>query len=195
VIVTVPTTLIADESVRLDPACPHILEAAAGLPLGVANKVFLYHRGRIDLSKQNKHFAGSTTRKETGSYQLYMHGYPIISAYFGGEFARSLEKDGRSNASDFAVSELAQLFGSDFGKALVPLAISEWVGDPWAKGSFSHALPGHAEDRSRLSIPVEDRIFFAGEACHPIYFSSTHGALLTGWQAADAVSRHTLRCE
>ena len=186
-IITVPTSLIFNGSIRLNPVCPDKIAAAGGLPLGAVKKLFLYYNDKIDNDKVNRHFAGSISKIRTGSYQLYIHGRPIISAYFGGGLASDLEEAGRSATVDYAITELSELFGNDFRKLLIPIAVSEWASDPWAKGSFSHALPGHSEDRSRLASPIEDRIFFAGEACDSQYFSSTHGALLTGRRAADAV--------
>src|SRR6185503_20471821 len=41
VIVTVPTNLIADEAIRFHPALPAKVDAARGLPLGLADKVML----------------------------------------------------------------------------------------------------------------------------------------------------------
>jgi monoamine oxidase len=41
--------------------------------------------------------------------------------------------------------------------------------------------------RAQLAAPVEDRIFFAGEACSAHAFSTAHGAYETGVAAAEAV--------
>jgi len=53
--------------------------------------------------------------------------------------------------------------------------------------SYSFALPGHADCRRALAEPVDDRLFFAGEACSRGDFSTAHGAFLTGVAAADRV--------
>jgi monoamine oxidase len=57
---------------------------------------------------------------------------------------------------------------------------------PWIGGGYSHALPGRADQRGVLAAPVDDRIFFAGEACSASDFSTAHGALETGLRAAHA---------
>src|SRR5262245_32022413 len=41
VIVTVPTDVLAQEGLRFSPALPHKIDAAAALPLGLADKLFL----------------------------------------------------------------------------------------------------------------------------------------------------------
>ena len=47
------------------------------------------------------------------------------------------------------------------------------------------ALPGHADDRAKLALPVDDRLFFAGEACSVNDYSTAHGAYRTGIAAAE----------
>lgn len=185
VIVTVPPTLLANESIRFLPPLPDKIEAAHGLPLGVANKLFLAVDGAFDFDA-DRHVLGATDRTATGSYQLRPHGWPMITGFFGGRLATELERVGIRGMTDFALSELAGLFGTDVKRRLRPLAASAWASDPFAVGSYSHALPGHAGDRARLAADVDQRIFFAGEACSACDFSTAHGAFLTGRAAADA---------
>ena len=52
----------------------------------------------------------------------------------------------------------------DIRKRLHPLAASAWNRDPFACGSYSYAEVGHADARTVLAAPVDDRLFFAGEA-------------------------------
>jgi len=85
----------------------------------------------------------------------------------------------------FALDELAGLLGNGIKPRLSPLASSAWVADPFARGSYSCALPGRADDRAALAAPVEGRLFFAGEACSRDYFGTAHGAFLSGLAAAD----------
>jgi monoamine oxidase len=48
-------------------------------------------------------------------------------------------------------------------------------------------LPGKADCRATLAAPVDDRLFFAGEACSKFDFSTAHGGWFTGTAAADQV--------
>jgi len=83
------------------------------------------------------------------------------------------------------VDELAALLGSNWKKRLKPLAETRWLTDPWSRGSYSHALPGRAGAREVLARPVEERLFFAGEATSREYFSTAHGAWESGVRAAE----------
>jgi monoamine oxidase len=182
VIVTVPTAAIAGGHVVFDPPLPDKVAAAGGLPLGLADKLFLAFDGDVS----ERFLVGSTTRRETMNYQVRPFGRPRVNCFFGGRFAAQLERDGIAAMAAHAADELAGLFGSDIRRQLRPLAASFWRADPSACGSYSYARPGHAEDRARLAAPVDNRLFFAGEACSLNFFSTAHGAYETGTAAATA---------
>jgi monoamine oxidase len=186
VIVTVPTSIIAAEIVRFDPPLPDKIDAAAGLPLGVDNKLFISLEGALPGIERGAYLVGSTTSRETMSYQVRPLDRPAIYCFFGGRFAAGLEREGEGAMFSFAAGELARLFGSGVRKQIAPLASTAWLHDPWARGSYSYARPGHADDRAVLAAPVDDRLFFAGEACSPNFFSTAHGAWLSGITAAEA---------
>jgi monoamine oxidase len=185
VICTVPTTLLAREAMRFDPPLPNKIAAAAGLPLGNAEKVMLHVDHPEDLPVDG-HLFGAADRTATGSYDLRPVGRPCIEAFFGGTLARELQ--GRGELVNFAIEELTNLFGSGFRHNVRAVAHSDWAGDPLSGGSYSYALPGHAGDRAILSETVDDRLFFAGEATSARFFSTAHGAYQSGQRAAvDAI--------
>jgi monoamine oxidase len=185
VIFTLPTPLIADEAVRIRPALPEKLAAAAGLPLGLADKVLLALAQAEDVPPETRLF-GRTDRTATGAYHLRQFGRPLIEGYFGGRFARELEAEGEGAAARFAIEELVGHFGADMRRRLRPVVETGWSNDPLARGSYSHALPGNAAAREVLARPVDGRLFFAGEACSARSFSTAHGAYETGVTAAAA---------
>ena len=90
VIVTLPTNLIADETIRFHPALPAKVAAARGLPLGLADKVMLALDDTEALPKDGN-LRGATMRTEMGTYHLRPFGQPCIEGFFGGRFARELE--------------------------------------------------------------------------------------------------------
>jgi monoamine oxidase len=188
-LVTLPPTLLAAETIRFTPQLPPAKrEAAHGVPLGLANKLFLALDGGSADLPQDGHFVGELDRAATGSYQMRPHGRPMVAAYFGGALALELERAGAAAMADFAAGELVGLFGSAIRRRLRPLASSAWASDAFARGSYSYALPGHADDRAVLTAPVDDRLFFAGEACSAENFSTAHGAFLSGREAADRIA-------
>jgi monoamine oxidase len=184
VIVTLPSNLIAGQEDLFLPALPEKTAAAAGLPLGLADKLFLSLANAEEFEKESRAF-GDGGRTATAAYQFRPFGRPVIEAYFGGALAAELEKGGKAAFFDFAVGELVGLFGADFAARVKPLGLHCWASDPFARGSYSYALPGRADERAILASAVDGRLFFAGEACSIHDYSTAHGAYLTGLAAAD----------
>ena len=105
VILTVPNSLIATEAIRINPPVPVLLEATAGVPLGLASKVHMTVRGAGDFQPDTQLWTRTDTA-ETGGYHLRPFGRPMIEAYFGADLAWGLEAQGPAALFDFAVSEL-----------------------------------------------------------------------------------------
>lgn len=186
VIVTVPTNLIADEAVRFHPPLPAKVDAARGLPLGLADKVMLALDDSDALPKDGS-LRGATMRTAMGTYHLRPFGQPCIEGFFGGRFAQSLEDAGPGALAAESINEIVGFLGNDYRRRLKSLSESRWAHDPFARGSYSHALPGHSGDRAVLAAPVDGRLFFAGEATSPGFFSTAHGARDSGERAAEEV--------
>jgi monoamine oxidase len=185
-IVTLPSAIIADREFLFAPALPQKTEAARGLPLGLADKLFLALEGAEEFGADTRAF-GRIDRSATATYQFRPLGRPLIEVYFGGRLPADLEAAGEGAFFEFALSELTGLFGGDFARRVKPLQMHCWGSDPFAGGSYSFALPGKADCRATLAAAVDDRLFFAGEACSTNDFSTAHGGYLTGVAAADQV--------
>ena len=114
-IVTLPTSVLADTEQLFAPALPDKIEAARGLPLGLADKLFLSLEGAEEFDKDSRLF-GATDQSATATYHMRPFGRPLIEAYFGGRLAADLEAGGASAFFEFAVSELARKLGNDFAR-------------------------------------------------------------------------------
>ena len=55
-------------------------------------------------------------------------------------------------------------------------------------GSYSAAKVGKVAARATLAEPLDDRLYFAGEAISTTSHSSLHGAYLTGQSAATGIA-------
>lgn len=187
-IVTVSTSVLASGAIRFGAHADDHLHAAAGLPLGLADKLFLSIADPEAVPPES-HLLGRFDRAATGSYYLRPFGRPIVECFLGGAEARELERQG--DAAAFAIDELRALLGADFARGLAPIAATAWGREPTILGSYSHALPGRAGDRALLARPVSERLVFAGEACSAHDFSTVHGAWESGIAAARAVEDAT----
>ncbi|OHV17625.1 hypothetical protein BK022_04475 [Methylorubrum extorquens] len=185
-ILTVSTTVLAGDAIRLPPGTEPWREAAAALPLGRNEKVFL-EIGRDTAFEADSHAYGKLRDARSAAYSIRPNGWPVIEAFLGGEGARILEEEGPAAGFAFVSAELTGLFGGDVASATRPLAATSWSRVASIGGAYSCALPGQSQARARLARPFEDRLFFAGEATHPHDFTTAHGAHDSGQRAADEV--------
>ncbi len=188
VIVCVSTTVLAEEGLRFDPPLQAKREAAHALPLGHVEKAFIRLLTPDEFPIEHR-LHGRTDTADTASYGFRPLGTPVVEAFFGGDVAGRLAAEGTGALTVFAIDELVAVFGSDLRGRLAPAAESGWSVDPLIRGAYSHARVGQAGARARLAEPVDDRLFFAGEACSPHAFSTAHGAYETGVSAAEAAIR------
>ena len=187
-IVTAPVSLLAAEAIRFRPALPPgKLAAAHGLPMGQVAKLLLAVDGDPFGLGPDRQVTGALDRAATAVYHLLPLGRPLVEAYWGGPTALELEAAGQAAMAEFALAELASLFGAAVKDRLRPVCASGWAADPFSRGAYSFARPGCAEGRVELAAPLADRLFFAGEACSRDAYSTAHGAHATGVAAADAV--------
>ena len=186
VLLTVSTGILAGGDIGFTPTLPDWKrEAIAGLPLGNHN--------RIGLLLDEKAFGeempwGYTVRdgdEEPFSLQLRPFGFPYVIGMTGGRFADWLERAGERASVDYAIERLARVFGSAVRKHVRKHTVTAWRGDPWVKGAYSCALPGQAHQREALARPIDQMLYFAGEATSRASFSTAHGAYLSGLRAVE----------
>src|SRR5262245_19628838 len=100
VVITVPTTLLARGEPTFSPPLPvEVQEAFAGLPLGVANKVFLDLPPGALPFQGTANFVASAVTARTVSFSVRPGGQELVLAYFGGDHARELEAQGALEAA------------------------------------------------------------------------------------------------
>ncbi|MBW3560752.1 MAG: FAD-dependent oxidoreductase, partial [Proteobacteria bacterium] len=97
-VVAVPSPILAEERLRITPTLPEVIDAAAGLPLGLANKVFLHLDSAAGLPAEAGLFGRRDTRN-TASYHLRPFERPLIEVFLGGRWAATLEAEGPGAAA------------------------------------------------------------------------------------------------
>lgn len=188
-IVTLPTNVIAGGGLAFTPALPaDVGEAFAACPCGSAEKVAFL----LDRPIEAEPDSGSTTVFQAGDPPrppvalLVNHaGRPLVVGHIGGDAAAALERAGPAAMADLVAGALADAYGSDVRRRIVATVTTGWTSDPDIRGAYSCALPGKADLRARLAEPLGERLLFAGEAVSADFFSTAHGAHLTGLAAAD----------
>ena len=104
-----------------------------------------------------------------------------------------MEGDGAFAA--FAIEQICSALGNDMRKRLTPIIESAWARDPFSLGAYCYGGAGAQAARAALAAPVDDKLFFAGEHCSEVDFSTAHGAYRSGVKAAAEASRALARAE
>ena len=92
-----------------------------------------------------------------------------------------------------ALASLAVIFkmkAASLRRRLVATFHHDWINDPFSRGVYSYSRVGGANACITLSRAVRDTIWFAGEAADRLGRTGTvHGAIGSGWRAADEILR------
>ena len=110
---------------------------------------------------------------------------PFLMGFTNGHTAANFDR----NMSDEAVCAegmrvLRRMFGDNI-PAPEKFIFTRWLSDPWALGSYSYPAVGSSlDDRRRYAEPVNDQLYFAGEATDLTQYGTVHAALRSGEAAA-----------
>ncbi len=192
-VVTVSTGVLRSGDIRFSPALPQGHRAALdGLPMGSLIKVALAATGddRLGLPAQCSLQARVTRRHAPAmSFIAWPEGLPHLVGFVGGSAAEALARADGQAIEGFAREQLRAMLGSGADRAVGPAVIADWTPDPWHRGAYAYALPGHAGARAALAEPLAGgRLRVAGEAVATGGQAGTvGGAYASGHAAALAV--------
>jgi monoamine oxidase len=117
---------------------------------------------------------------------------PVVVAWSAGPNAQRLTGRPREEIIEAALGSFQSLFGRkvDVRKELEGTTFHDWELDPFSCGAYSYVLAGGAKARKALAAPIDNTLFFAGEASDVEGESGTvAGALQSGLRAAREVLR------
>ena len=111
----------------------------------------------------------------------------VLYAWSGGPNAARIVARTTDEVLRPALASLGQLFGKqrNYRRLLQGVYWHDWQNDPFSCGAYSYAGVGGGPARRQLAQPVEQTLFFAGEALDEQEASSVGGALNTGRTAAE----------
>ena len=65
--------------------------------------------------------------------------------------------------------------------------LHDWQSDPFSRGAYSYAKVGADGAAEVLGAPVDNTLFFAGEATDSANTGTVHGAIASGQRAAKEI--------
>jgi monoamine oxidase len=181
VLITVSTNILAAGLIEFDPALPDWkVDAAKAVPLGSANKVAFAIEGRHLGVESHTNITTPTVEGPLVGFQLRPYGADLVSGYLAGSLGRDAEEAGPDAMFELMEDALAGALGTGIRRHIGQRICSRWGVEPTIRGGYAAALPGRADERFALATPIEDTLYFGGEAVHPTFFSTCHGAFESG---------------
>jgi monoamine oxidase len=189
-IVTVPVGVLKARAIRFSPELPAaIQDALDGLGMGAYTKISLrLDRARVGQLQATDYFEVLDGGRAT-SFEFWPFGRDLVLAILGGDHGRQISEAGERAAVDFVTERLAAMVGDHIRSAVLGGRLAGWWADPFARGSYSVARPGHLSARMALREPVGERIWLAGEATAGGGAMTVGGAALEGERAATEAIR------
>jgi monoamine oxidase len=189
-IVALPSAVIADGAVVFAPHLPvEVLQAHHDLPLGLLDKVALKFKRNVFPSERSELLV---QRRNAGRGMNFLTRHwdsNTCIGLYGGRFAHEMEAAGEAAAIEHALAELTTMLGGEVRRHFDRGVATAWAADPFARGSYSHCLPGRFGARAMLTRPVGGRLVFAGEHTEQAHYGTLHGAHLSGKRAAGEARR------
>lgn len=187
VIVTASTNALNAGYIRFDPPLPkRTLDALAGLSLGTHDRLIFELPGNPFSFADDQRVIFKADDARNVALVGRVGGTDLAYAEFAGRFGRELSLAGPAAMTAFVREVIGAHFGEEAVKAIGRSAVARWSVEPWILGGVSVAAPGSGANRRLLAEPVNDRIFFAGEALHENWWGTVAGAWVSGARAADA---------
>jgi len=196
VVVTVPLGVLqADEgapgAIRFDPQPEQTLAAARRLRFGHVVRVVLQFREAFWERNQKLADVGFLLSEQplfpTWWTALPMR-VPVLTAWSAGPHSDALLGETREKVIDCAIEDLAHIVNVESSRLRTLLEAADfhdWHADPFSRGAYSYAPAGAVQARRKLAEPVDDTLYFAGEATETNGHSATvHGAIASGKAAA-----------
>ena len=192
VIISVPLGVLKSGKITLSPQLPGQKQAAISkIGMGVLDKCYLrfdkaFWPKNVDWIEYVPENQGPWS--EWVSFQNASD-TPILLGFNSAQNAIAIGKLDNEQIVESAMKTLKVIFGEN-----IPwpkdYQITRWSNDPFSLGSYSFNMVGASpDDRNALFAPIDEKLFFAGEATQKDYFGTAHGAFISGLDAAREIMK------
>lgn len=189
-IVTLPLGVLQKGSVTFSPPLPAEKQTAVSkLGMGLLNKT--YFKFNEPFWDKEADLIGHISEQK-GDWAEFLNiykytGQPVLLGFNAAENGRFLETLTDDEIITNGMHVLRTLYGNNIPEPQATFN-TRWHADPYALGSYSFVPPGAGEaEYETMTQPVAEKLFFAGEATHPEYPATVHGAVLSGYREAERI--------
>jgi len=204
VLITVPLSILqakpgSPHAIAFEPGIPEKLEAASAIGFGTVVKIVMQFREPFWQTEKFGH-AGGKTLKGAGfifsneRFPTWWTQWPdigMLTGWAGGPPAEELEKSGEKELLQTALDSLASIFRREnawLKQRLTAWKTYRWGNDPFSLGAYTYTTVDADRHISVLSEPLNNTVYFAGEAINDSSAVGTvEAAIASGLRAAEAM--------
>jgi monoamine oxidase len=189
-IITLPLGVLKSRAVRFSPALPVEKRRAIGA-LAMGNVIKIALRFREPWWCDELSFVHARRAAVPTWWRPLPFKGPMLIGWAGGPSAARFDDHSPESIARSAIKSIARTLRTPLPKVdalLQAWHVVDWGRDPFSRGAYSWVPVGAARQQAALCAPIDDTLFFAGEACNSDGASGTvHGAIATGLSAAAAI--------
>lgn len=191
VVVTIPLTILKEEYITFTPALSEDKKAAIdAIPMPDGIKVFVefserFYPDLIGMSSLTsdgdgeKLYYDAAFKKESNKNILGLFTVNTPSSEFV-----NLTND---EIIAKVLGVLDELYDGKATETYVKHVIQNWSKEPFIKGSYSYYGSSYRQEQETIKAPIDNKVYFAGEALSFDNSSTVHGAAETGTEVAEQI--------
>lgn len=200
VIITVPIGVLKCKSIKFSPAVPGLQQAVSTIGFGDVIKTLLYfdhafwlddaQQQKLNLNTRNISFVFSSERIPT-YWTQFPNDKPLLTGWLAGPAATQMSRESDAAILQQAITSLSNIFSIDEAQLyqwLLWYKVMNWPAEPFTAGGYSYSSVGSVEAKKLLNTPMNDTLYFAGEALYQSTETGTvEAALTTGKDVATKI--------
>lgn len=185
-IITAPIGVLSSGAIRFDPEPPVLRPVCEAMDMGQTVRVVMRFRERFweRDGKDRLSFLFSDDEIMPTWWTSMPGRTSVITGWSAGPKAATLLGKSEDEIVDQAIHALARILKLDPGfvaRRLEAAHHHDWHGDPYSRGAYCYVRPGGMDVQRWLGQPVQDTLYFAGEATEATGNCGTvHGAIASG---------------
>lgn len=115
---------------------------------------------------------------------------PVLVGWSGGQNAERLSQlteEALLSEAFHSLQEIFEISESELRRQFVSFHTHNWSSDPFSRGAYAYLPVNGLELQQTLARPIDEILFFAGEATSVGHIGTVHGAIETGQRAAKEI--------
>ncbi|MDB5260655.1 MAG: FAD-dependent oxidoreductase [Candidatus Nomurabacteria bacterium] len=193
VIVTVPLPVIT--SIQFIPEIPKKIKAISDIGFGSVIKVLIRFKtpwwnnawGK-DLSKMTFLLLNEEIRSW---WTQYPETHPVLTGWIVGKNTEKYKNAPDAEILNLEIESLSRILKvseENIRKQIITAKVINWPADPYTLGAYSYATPETLAAIKELTTPLNNKVYFAGEALYTGHDTATvEGALSSGKEVAERI--------